>query len=126
MVEGMTMMVLPREITMSLVADRRSRACASLRANHHNGVLHAGHHNGVVTLWSPAMGTPLVRMLAHPAPITSLAVEKNGRYMVTSAMDKQVRQPALRLLRLLSREGWGGIFAVCCPVCRPFCLAACS
>ncbi len=70
----------------------------SLRANPHNGVLHAGHHNGVVTMWSPAMGTPLVRMLAHPAPITSLAVEQNGHYMVTSGMDKQVRACA---------EGWG-------------------
>ena len=68
---------------------------SSLRANPHNGVLHAGHHNGVVTMWSPAMGTPLVRMLAHPAPITSLAVEKSGHYMVTSAMDKQVGSGSL-------------------------------
>lgn len=64
---------------------------SSFRANPHNAVLHAGHHNGVVTMWTPALGTPLIRMLAHPAPITSLAVEKTGRYMVTSGMDKQVR-----------------------------------
>lgn len=43
-------------------------------------------------MWSPAMGSPLVRMLAHPAPITSLAVDKSGHYMVTAAMDKQVRR----------------------------------
>ena len=65
---------------------------SSLRANPNNGVLHAGHHNGVVTMWSPAMGSPLVRMLAHPAPITSLAVDRSGHYMVTAAMDKQVRR----------------------------------
>ncbi|CAM9797492.1 unnamed protein product [Ascophyllum nodosum] len=75
------------------------RVCFFLRANPHTGVLHAGHHNGVVTMWSPAMGTPLVRMLAHPAPITSLAVEKSGRYMVTSAMDKQTRVWDLRTYR---------------------------
>lgn len=62
----------------------------SLRANPHNAVLHAGHHNGVVTMWTPAMASPLIRMLAHPAPITSLAVDRSGRYMVTAGMDKQV------------------------------------
>ncbi|CAM9789891.1 unnamed protein product [Ectocarpus sp. 12 AP-2014] len=84
--------------TGQLVAEMGSKlgACDSLRANPHNGVLHAGHHNGVVTMWSPAMGKPLVRMLAHPAPITSLAVEKGGHYMVTSAMDKQTKVWDLR------------------------------
>ncbi|CAM9384718.1 unnamed protein product [Scytosiphon promiscuus] len=84
--------------TGQLVAEMGSKlgACDSLRANPHNAVLHAGHHNGVVTMWSPAMGTPLVRMLAHPAPITSLAVEKNGHYMVTAAMDKQIKVWDLR------------------------------
>lgn len=47
-------------------------------------------------MWSPVMGSPLVRMLAHQAPITSLAVEKSGHYMVTSGMDKKVHT----LLRL--------------------------
>ena len=91
---------------------------SSLRANPNNGVLHAGHHNGVVTMWSPAMGSPLVRMLAHPAPITSLAVDRSGHYMVTAAMDKQVWRGLLYACLCLIAPNLSGSRLPACPCTR--------
>ena len=34
---------------------------------------------GTVTLWSPNMSTPLVKMLTHKGPVMSLAVDNTGR-----------------------------------------------
>ncbi|KAG5189532.1 U3 snoRNP-associated protein Utp7 [Tribonema minus] len=70
--------------------------CDALAQNPRNAVLHAGHSNGVVTLWSPSMGKPLVRMLAHRGPLSSLAVDPTGNYMVTAGHDARVRVWDLR------------------------------
>lgn len=58
-----------------------------LRHNPSNAVSHVGHANGVVTLWSPNAGKALVSMFTHKSPVTDLAVDREGRYMVTSGLD---------------------------------------
>ena len=58
-----------------------------LTHNPTNAVSHAGHSNGVVTLWSPAAGKPLASMFCHKAPLTDIAVDREGRYMVTAGLD---------------------------------------
>lgn len=42
---------------------------------------------GVVTLWSPNVKEPLVKMLCHKSAIKSLAINQNGNYMITSGLD---------------------------------------
>jgi U3 small nucleolar RNA-associated protein 7 len=98
----------------------------SLTQNLHNAVLHMGHQNGTVTLWSPNSTTPLVKLLAHRGPVRSLAVDREGRYMVSTGQDlkmsvwdirmfKEVnnyftRQPATSVAisdRGLTAVGWG-------------------
>lgn len=98
----------------------------SLTQNPHNAVLHMGHQNGTVTLWSPNSTTPLVKLLAHRGPVRSLAVDREGRYMVSTGQDlkmsvwdirmfKEVnsyftRQPATSVAisdRGLTAVGWG-------------------
>jgi U3 small nucleolar RNA-associated protein 7 len=50
---------------------------------------------GQVTLWSPSMSTPHVKLLAHMGPIQSIAVDPSssscGRYMATSGADGTVK-----------------------------------
>eukprot|EP00953_Heterococcus_sp_UTEX-ZZ885_P008416 5050-Heterococcus_DN1.PRE.1 len=71
--------------TGTLVSEHRTKlgSCSVIKQNPRNAVLHLGHANGVVTLWSPVMQQPLVRMLTHRGPVTSLAVDASGNHMVT-------------------------------------------
>lgn len=46
---------------------------------------------GTVTLWSPNMTTPLVKMLCHRGPIKALAIDHAGRYMATSGLDGKLK-----------------------------------
>ncbi|KAF7933781.1 uncharacterized protein EAE98_003490 [Botrytis deweyae] len=98
----------------------------SLTQNPRNAILHMGHQNGTVTLWSPNSTTPLVRLLAHRGPVRSLAVDREGRYMVSTGQDMKMsvwdvrmfkevnsyftRQPASSVAisdRGLTAVGWG-------------------
>lgn len=62
-----------------------------MRMNPYNSVLGLGHSNGTVTMWSPNMGTPLVSMLCHRGPVTTVAYDPQGLHMVTGGMDGQVK-----------------------------------
>lgn len=55
-----------------------------------NGIIHLGHSSGTVTLWSPNVKEPLVKMLCHNSVIKSLAISKDGKYMATSGLDHLV------------------------------------
>jgi len=77
-----------------IVAQHRTKLgpCESLTHNPHNGVSLCGHGNGVVTLWSPNMGTPLVKMLAHRGPIRAIAMDpRDGVYVASAGADSQVK-----------------------------------
>lgn len=47
-------------------------------------VLGCGHAGGVVTMWTPNITTPVVRMLCHRGPVTAVAFDPLGHYMVTA------------------------------------------
>ena len=52
------------------MAQHRTRmgTCDVLRQNPWNAVVHLGHSNGVVSMWTPNMSTPVVKMLCHKVP----------------------------------------------------------
>jgi U3 small nucleolar RNA-associated protein 7 len=88
--------------TGELVSQHRTKlgACQVMRQNPSNAVMHLGHKNGTVTLWSPASGQYLAKMLCHKgSPITSMAIDKAGRYMVTGGADRQVKIWDLRMFK---------------------------
>ncbi|KAK4241077.1 hypothetical protein C8A03DRAFT_12621 [Achaetomium macrosporum] len=62
----------------------------SLAQNPYNAILHVGQQNGTVTLWSPNSSDPLVKLLAHRGPVRSLAVDREGRYMVSAGQDNRM------------------------------------
>ena len=39
--------------------------CDVMRQNPWNAVMNLGHSNGVVSMWTPNMSTPVVKMLCH-------------------------------------------------------------
>jgi U3 small nucleolar RNA-associated protein 7 len=85
--------------TGQLVSQHKTKLgpCQVLRQNPSNAVMHCGHSNGTVTLWSPGSSQYLAKMLCHKgAPITSLAVDLSGKYMVTGGADRQVKVWDLR------------------------------
>jgi U3 small nucleolar RNA-associated protein 7 len=86
--------------TGTLVSTHRTQlgAATALKVNPANAVLHAGHANGTVTLWSPAQPTYLAKLLCHKgAAITDLAVDLEGKTMVTAGQDHQLRIWDLRM-----------------------------
>ena len=62
-----------------------------LKTNPHNAVSHVGHTNGVVSLWTPASGKALVTMFCHKAPVTDIAIDREGRYMATAGYDSLMK-----------------------------------
>ncbi|KAH7102845.1 WD40 repeat-like protein [Auriculariales sp. MPI-PUGE-AT-0066] len=82
--------------TGQIVVEHRTKlgACHTMAQNPHNAVIHLGHQNGTVTLWTPNMSTPAVRLLAHLGPVASIAVDPShsaGRYMATAGADGRVK-----------------------------------
>lgn len=58
--------------------------------NPRNAIIHVGHQNGTVSMWSPNDTKPLVKVLAHRGPVRSLAMDREGRYMVTTGQDMKM------------------------------------
>ncbi|KAI0900502.1 BING4CT-domain-containing protein [Annulohypoxylon nitens] len=87
--------------TGQLVAEMPTKlgAPVSLTQNPYNAVLHTGHQNGTVTLWSPNSQEPLVKLLAHKGPVRSLAVDREGRYMVSAGQDCKMAVWDIRMFK---------------------------
>jgi U3 small nucleolar RNA-associated protein 7 len=79
--------------TGALVASHNTRAAhtAVLRANPWNAVLCAGQADGAVSMWTPNMSTAVAKLLAHRGPVTALAVDGAGRYLVTAGGDARLK-----------------------------------
>ena len=71
----------------------------SMAQNPYNAVLHVGHQNGTVTLWSPNTSDPLVKLLAHRGPVRALAMDREGRYMVSAGQDQKMAVWDIRMFK---------------------------
>lgn len=87
--------------TGELVVEHRTKlgSCKVMRQNPWNAVMCLGHNNGTVTMWTPNMNTPVAKMLSHKGPVTALAVDAGGRYMVTAGMDSRLKVWDIRRFR---------------------------
>ncbi|KIK64005.1 hypothetical protein GYMLUDRAFT_40224 [Collybiopsis luxurians FD-317 M1] len=81
--------------TGQLVAEHRTAlgACSVLAQNPHNAVLYLGHQNGCVTLWTPNLPHPAVKVLSHLGPVASVSIDpsEGGRYMATAGKDGSIK-----------------------------------
>lgn len=71
----------------------------ALCQNPWNAILHVGHQNGTVTLWSPNSQTALVKALVHRGPVRSLAIDRQGRYMVSTGQDLKMNVWDIRMFK---------------------------
>ncbi|QLQ80613.1 hypothetical protein HG537_0D06140 [Torulaspora globosa] len=79
--------------TGQLVAELRTKLgpTTAMTQNPWNAIMHLGHSNGTVTLWSPSMPQPLVKLLSARGPITSIAIDRAGYNMVTAGADQSIK-----------------------------------
>ncbi|XP_062139389.1 uncharacterized protein LOC133848040 [Drosophila sulfurigaster albostrigata] len=69
-----------------------------MRHNPANGVLCVGGGKGVVSMWSPKVREPLVKLLSHTTAMTALTVDPKGLHLVTAGLDRQVKVWDIRQL----------------------------
>ncbi len=74
----------------------------SMRQNPWNAVMHLGHSNGQVSLWSPTMPKPLVKILNSRGAVKSIAINRTGNYMATTSTDKTLKLWDIRMFKELN------------------------
>ncbi|KAK8480227.1 hypothetical protein V6N13_052377 [Hibiscus sabdariffa] len=72
-----------------------------MQVNPFNGVVALGHSSGTVTMWKPTSSVPLVKMLCHPGPVSSLAFHPNGHLMATSGRENKIKIWDLRKFEVI-------------------------
>jgi U3 small nucleolar RNA-associated protein 7 len=88
--------------TGNLVAEHRTGLgpCSTMAQNPLTAVIHLGHSNGTVTLWTPNLTSPALKMLAHRGPVSGISISRSsgGREMATSSVDGSVKLWDSRML----------------------------
>lgn len=71
--------------TGQLVARHFSKMgpCHSLRQSDSTGIVHVGHGDGCVSLWTPSIAEPVLKIQAHYGPVSALACHEE-MYVVTA------------------------------------------
>jgi len=89
--------------TGRVVASHKTKKgeCNVMRQNPYNAVMCLGHGDGQLTMWTPNLTSPVVKMLCHYGPVRAVAVDGSGRYMATSGADKTVKVWDIRMYRPL-------------------------
>ncbi|OQR82071.1 hypothetical protein THRCLA_11160 [Thraustotheca clavata] len=85
------------------VANHKSKlgVCEVMAQNRYNAVINLGHANGLVTLWTPNLSEPVIKMKCHDGPIRGIAIDRSGKYIVTTASDRKMKVFDLRTYKEL-------------------------
>merc|ERR1712013_592071 len=98
--------------------------CDCMSQNPMNSVINLGHSNGTVTMWSPVMKEPLVKLQCHRGPVLSTCVEKKGMYMATSGLDGTLKVWDIRAYKPVYTYRMQGRPAHCTAISQKGMLAA--
>lgn len=66
-------------------------SCSSMIQNPWNAMINCGHANGIVSMWSPNLNKPLVRMSCHRGPVRAVSVNQAGNVLATAGLDGTVK-----------------------------------
>ncbi|KAF0986294.1 hypothetical protein HZS_6714, partial [Henneguya salminicola] len=70
--------------------------------NSQNGIIALAHTNGNTTMWSPKQEKPIVKMLCHASPLSSLSIDFSGNYMATGDMTRYIKIWDMRTYKLIN------------------------
>jgi len=112
--------------TGQLVSEIRTKLgrCDCMSQNPHNAVINLGHANGTVTMWSPTVRTPLVKMLCHRGPVMATAVDHKGLYIASSGLDGMLKVWDVRTFKPVYTYRMEGRPAQCLAISQRGMLAA--
>mmetsp|Transcript_2970 Transcript_2970/g.2688 ORF Transcript_2970/g.2688 Transcript_2970/m.2688 type:complete len:197 (+) Transcript_2970:327-917(+) len=77
-----------------------------MKRNPWNGVICVGDARGIVSMWTPNINKPVVRLIAHNGPCKSLAIDSRGLYLATGGADCKVKIFDIRSLGNPLQEYW--------------------
>ncbi|XP_020591674.1 probable U3 small nucleolar RNA-associated protein 7 [Phalaenopsis equestris] len=72
-----------------------------METNPYNAITSLGHAGGKITMWKPTSTKPLVTMLCHHGPITSIAFHHNGHLMASAGIDRKIKLWDIRKFQVL-------------------------
>lgn len=67
-----------------------------MKQNPHNALICIGDNRGIVSMFSPNIGQPLVKMICHKSAMLSCSLTQDGNYMVTTGNDNLMKVWDLR------------------------------
>ncbi len=82
----------------------KSGLATSSSLNSSNGITFTGHSGGTVSLWSPTISHPLVKMFTHRGPVKAISVDNSGLYMATAGTDGLLKTWDIRTFKLLDQH----------------------
>ena len=71
--------------------------------NPSNAIMHVGHQNGSVDLWSPNSTSYLAKLKVHNGPVRAVAVDREGRYMVTAGQEAKMSVWDIRMFKEVNK-----------------------
>merc|ERR1712070_729800 len=77
--------------TIAAQHETHNAARCVMQQNRQNATICRGNNSGLVTMWTPSMPEPVLKMLCHRGPVQSIAIDPTGYYIVTSGIDRQVK-----------------------------------
>ncbi|KAL9059891.1 MAG: hypothetical protein Q9162_000961 [Coniocarpon cinnabarinum] len=91
--------------TGQIVAEMPTKqgAATAFAQNPYNAIMHVGHQNGTVDLWSPNSSAYQARLKVHNGPVRALAVDREGRYMITAGQESKMAIWDLRMFKDLHK-----------------------
>ncbi|KAI9717456.1 MAG: Small subunit (SSU) processome component [Chrysothrix sp. TS-e1954] len=74
-------------------------APTSFQLNPYNAVMAVGDRSGRISLWSPNSSSYLAKIQVHKGPTRAIAIDRSGRYMVSTGQDLSMSLTDLRMTK---------------------------
>ena len=77
-----------------------------MKMNPWNAVINVADARGIVSMWTPNLNKPVVKLVAHNGPCRALDVDMRGLYMATAGADNKLKIFDIRKLGDSLHEYW--------------------
>lgn len=77
-----------------------------MKQNPWNSLIGIADARGIVTMWSPNINKPVIKLISHNGPCTQLSIDMRGLYMTTTGTDNKLKIYDIRNLGESLYEYW--------------------